>query len=94
MAKVATRERVITAADSCLECGTRELVEDGWTAALSPISKQGTSTREAGELQSPNAKAGLEDASPKNQIASILGHVAEKVRLFSEDDELVNEVPA
>ncbi|MFS8931319.1 hypothetical protein [Cupriavidus taiwanensis] len=94
MAKVATRERVITAADSCLECAARELVEDGWTAALSPISKQGTSTREAGELQYPNAKAGLEDASPKNQIASILGHEAEKVRLFGEDDELVDEVPA
>jgi hypothetical protein len=32
----ATRERVITAADSCLECGARERVEDGWTAHCPP----------------------------------------------------------
>lgn len=62
--------------------------------STAPIGKQRTSTREAGELQSPNAKAGLEDTNPKDSIALMRGHMAEKVRLLGKDDELVNEVPA
>ena len=36
----------------------------------------------------------LDVASPKNPITSILDPVAEKGRLFGEEDELVNEVRA
>lgn len=34
MTRVATREGVITAADTCRECGTSEQVGDGRTASL------------------------------------------------------------
>ena len=62
--------------------------------ALSLISKQGASTGEVDALQSPKAMIGLDVASPKNPITSLLDRVAEKGRLFGEEDELVNEVRA